>query len=469
MSFNQFWMIVRARYKLVLGALLVTVALVLIISLLLPKTYQATNTLVLNYKGTDPLTGQAPPAQVIDNFMATQVNIVKSENAAMKVVVALKLDQQPTARQQFSAATGGQGDIRNWLGKRLLRGLDVTPVRESSVLNISYTSTNPAFAASVANAFAAQYKALSVQLTVEPLQQASGFFTQQLKTLQDNLEVAQRKLSKYQQDKGIVSVDSRLDVESARLNDLSSQLVASQGLAMEAGSRQRMAQGSGAGESPDVAGNPLIQNLKISLGNDEAKFSEIAQRLDKNHPAYQAAKAEVDQLRAELNRQIHITSSSVGNNARILQQREGEVRAALGAQKTKVLTLNRARDDMSVLSKEVENAQLAYQAAAQRYSQVQLQGQSTQSDVAVLNPATVPTDPAGPKVLFYTMASGVLGIMLGLGLALLAEMLDRRVRSGNDLVHLLHVPMLGEIGWGAKSARRAGFLSGPLSRRLFSS
>jgi succinoglycan biosynthesis transport protein ExoP len=58
---------------------------------------------------------------------------------------------------------------------------------------------------------------------------------------------------------------------------------------------------------------------------------------------------------------------------------------------------------------------------------------------------------------------------LGLGLALLAEMLDRRVRSGNDLVHLLHVPMLGEIGWGAKSARRAGFLSGPLSRRLFSS
>ena len=109
--------------------------------------------------------------------------------------------------------------------------------------------------------------------------------------------------------------------------------------------------------------------------------------------------------------------------------------------------MNRARDDMSVLSKEVENAQLAYQAAAQRYSQVQLQGQSTQSDVAVLNPATVPTDPAGPKVLFYTLASGVLGIMLGLGLALLAEMLDRRVRSGNDLVHLV----TGARCWG-KSA-----------------
>lgn len=469
MSFTQFWIIVRARYKLVLGVLLVTVALVLIISLLLPKTYQATNTLVLNYRGTDPLTGQAPPGQVRDNYMATQVDIVKSENTAMKVVTALKLDQLPASKQQFYDATQGQGDIRNWLGKRLLPGLDVTPTRDSSVLKITYTSADPTLAAALANAFAAQYQALTVQLTVAPLQQASGFFNEQLKMLQANLETAQKKLSKYQQDKGIVSVDSRLDVESSRLNDLSSQLVAAQGQAMEAGSRQRMAQGSGANESPDVAGNPMIQSLKINLGNAESKLSEIAQRLEKNHPQYQAAKSEVDQLRADLNRQIHVISRSVGNNARILQQREGEVRAALGAQKNKVLTLNRARDDMAVLNKEVENAQLAYQAAAQRYSQVQLQGQSTQSDVVVLNPAVVPTEPAGPKVLFYTMASAVLGLMLGLGLALLAERLDRRVRSGSELVQLLQVPMLGEIDWGATRPRRAGFLPAPLMRRLFSS
>jgi succinoglycan biosynthesis transport protein ExoP len=387
----------------------------------------------------------------------------------MKVVAALKMDQQASAIQQFNAETGGHGDIRNWLAKRLLRNLDVTPVRNSSVLNITYTSTDPVLAATVANAFAAQYQALVVQLTVAPLQQASGFFTQQLKTLQNNLESAQRKLSQYQQNKGIVSVDSRLDVETARLNDLSNQLVTAQGQAMEAGSRQRMAQGNNANESPDVAGNPLIQSLKINLGNAESKFSEISQRLNKNHPQYQAAKAEVDQLRADLNRQIHITSSSVGNNARILQQHESEIRAALAAQKSKVLTLNRSRDDMGILNKEVENAQLAYQAAAQRYSQVQLQGQSTQSDVAILNPATVPTFPSGPKIRFYTMASLILGAMLGLGLALLVEMLDRRVRSADDLTRLLHVPVLGEIGWGIAQHQRLGLLPTPLKHRLFSS
>ena len=68
-------------------------------------------------------------------------------------------------------------------------------------------------------------------------------------------------------------------------------------------------------------------------------------------------------MRADLNRQIRTTSNSVGNNARILQQREGEIRAALAAQKSKVLALNTARDEIAVLNKEVENAQLVYQAA----------------------------------------------------------------------------------------------------------
>jgi uncharacterized protein involved in exopolysaccharide biosynthesis len=166
---------------------------------------------------------------------------------------------------------------------------------------------------------------------------------------------------------------------------------------------------------------------------------------------------------------MRITASSVSNNAKILQQREGEAKAALAAQKSRVLTLNRKRDDMAVLNKEVENAQLAYQAAAQRYSQVQLQGQSTQSEVAVLNPATVPTDPAGPKVLFYTLAAAMFGLMLGLGLALLAELLDRRVRNRDDLAALLQVPVLGEINWLGRSGRQTGFLPASFTRRLSAS
>ena len=143
MSFTQFWIILRARYKLVLLALVITVATVLTVSLLLPKTYQATTTLVLNYKGTDPLTGLALPGQMMAGFLATQVDIIDSKNVALKVVDALKLDQLAAAKRQFDEATQGQGEIRDWLAKRLLRGLDVTPARDSSVLDVTYKSTDP--------------------------------------------------------------------------------------------------------------------------------------------------------------------------------------------------------------------------------------------------------------------------------------------------------------------------------------
>ena len=468
MTFRQLWIILRARYALVLFVALTMTAAVLAVSLLLPETYKATTTLVVNYRGTDPITGAATPSQVMDNFMATQVKIVTSQEAARRVAAALGLDRDPEWVGRFEAATGGGGDIRTWIGKRLLNGLEAIPVRDSSVLDVIYEHEDPVFAAAAANAFAQQYRALGVQLTVEPLRQASSFIDAQTRARQARLEAAQKKLSAYQQQEGIVSLDSRLDVENARLNELSTQLVIAQGQAMEAGSRQRMATNN-AGASPDVADNPLIQNLKVSLGRAESKFSELSERYDRNHPQYQAAKAEVDALRADLNKEIRNTAASVGNNAQILRQRESEIRAALAAQKAKLLTLNRARDELAVLEKEVETAEQAYRTAAERHAETSLQGQSNQSEAAILSPALAPTEPAGPNVPFFTLAAAVLGTALGIGLAMLVEMLNRRVRVADDLVELLGVPMLGEIDWHRVRHRRGGFLPAPAPRRLFAS
>ena len=73
-----------------------------------------------------------------------------------------------------------------------------------------------------------------------------------------------------------------------------------------------MATGASQTESPDVAGNPLVQNLRINLGNAEGKLADMAQRLDRNHPSYIAAKAEVDKLRSDLNAAIHATLQQRG-------------------------------------------------------------------------------------------------------------------------------------------------------------
>jgi chain length determinant protein EpsF len=463
MTFSQLLTILRARYKVIVWALLVTVAATAAVSFVLPKVYKTSTTVLLNYKGTDPVSGHILPAQLVSGYMATQIDIVTSRRVALKAVDNLGLAEQPAFKQRFQKLTNGNGSIREWLADSLLKMVEVAPSRESSMIEITAKGNDPVFVAQVANAFAAAYQQLNLQIKVEPLQQAAKYFTEQVKTLRANLEEAQNKLSKYQQEHGLVSTDNHLDVESTRLNDLSSQLVQAQGQAMEASARGSQAMGSGGRDSPDVVSNMLIQNLKSSLALAEGKFAQLSKNLDVNHPQYQAAKAEVDRLRAELNNNISATNNGAANNGRILRQREAAVRAALAAQTAKVLQLNRARDELSVQVKDVESAQKAYDAANLRLTQTELEGQSNQSDVSVLNPAVTPMFPASPNVRLNIVLSILLGAMLGLALAVLAELANRRVRSSLDLINVLKAPVLGTITWG-KPARRSTFSNLFLSR-----
>jgi chain length determinant protein EpsF len=462
MNLHQFLLILNARKKIILATLLVTVALALGWSLVQPKTYKATASVLLNYKGVDPLTGMAVPSQLMPGYMATQIDIIGSKNVARRVVESLHLAQSPAVVQQFNQATEGRGDVRDWLADLLLKKLEIQPSRESSVVEISFKGADPQFAAAVANAFADEYQRITVQLKTDPMKKTSSYFNEQTKQLRDNLEAAQARLSKYQQEKGIVSLDNnRVDVELQRLNDLSQQLVAAQGAAMEATSRQHVA--AGGASSPDVANNALVQSLRVSLASAEGKLADSASRYGRNHPTYQANAAEVSKLRAELNAAMGSVSQSVGNNAVVLRQRESELRQAVADQKTKVLELNRARDELGVLLKDLDSAQRAFDAATTRLSQTRIEAQSEQSDVSILNPAVAPLDPSAPRVLLNTLVSVLIGSVLGVGLAMLLELVNRPIRSSADLKDMLGIPVLGTIDW--KAAPRHGGLRALMAPR----
>jgi len=466
MNLHQFLLIMLARKKIILATLAVTVLLTLGFSLLQQKTYKAAASVLLNYKGVDPLTGLTMPGQLLPGYMATQIDIITSKNVALRVVDALRLASSSSILAQFNASTEGRGNVRDWLAELLLKKLEILPSRESSVVEISFKGSDPQFAASVANAFADEYQRISVQLKTEPMKKASAYFNEQTKLLRDNVENAQARLSKYQQEKGIVSLDfNRADVELARLSELSQQLVAVQGQEIEANSRGRMARGAAA-DSPDVANNGLIQSLRIALATAEAKFSEMAQRLAPNHPQYRSSKAELDKMRADLGSALGAVSRSVGNNAVVQRQREAELRSALVAQKVKVLELNRARDELGVLLKDMDSAQRAFDAASQRLSQTRIEASSEQSDISILNPAVAPIEAFAPRVLLNTLVSVLLGTVLGVGLGLLIEMMNRPIRSAGDMKELLGLPVLGTVEWGHSRPRMRGLRSLMGTRRL---
>jgi len=465
MNVHQFLLILLARKKIILTTLLVTVALALGFSLIQAKTYKATASVLLNYKGVDPLTGLTMPGQLLPGYMATQIDIISSKNVALRVVDALHLANSPAVVEQFKDATEGKGSVRDWLADLLLKKLEIVPSRESSVVEISFKGADPAFAAAVANAFADEYKKITVQLKTDQAKKTASYFNEQTKQLRDNVEAAQARLSKYQQEKGIVSLDNnRVDVELARLNDLSGQLVAAQTAAMEGTARQ-----AGAGSaltSPDVANNALIQTMRANVAVAEGKFADTSQRYGRNHPQYQAARAELEKVRGELNAALGTVSRSVGANAQVLRQREAELREAVAQQKAKVLEMNRARDELGVLLKDLDSAQRAFDAASQRFSQTRIEAQSEQSDISLLNPAVAPTEPSGPRVLLNTLIAFLLGTILGVGLALLLELLNRPVRSASDVKDMLGIPVLGTVEWKSPRGRMGGIRLLMTPRRL---
>ncbi|MDY7546235.1 chain length determinant protein EpsF [Glaciimonas sp. CA11.2] len=443
MNFYQLLTILRTRYKIVLITWFLVVMVTAGVSLLLPKMYKASSTILINYKGTDPVSGEILPAQLATGYMATQMDIITSKTVALKVVANLGLANDPLLRQRLDKIASSDS-ISDLLADMLLKMVDVTPARESSVVEINVRDNDPIFAATVANGFTKAYQQVSLEIKAAPLRQAAIYFAQRIKTLRANLETAQHNLSEYQQVHGLISTDKRLDVETLRLNDLSSQLVIVQGQAMEASSRSKQAMGSGGVDSPDVIANSLVQTLKSSLALAEAKFALLSQNLAPNHPQYQAAQAEVDGLRDALSSNIKATNNGSSHNGRILRQREAEVRAALAAQRTRIFELNRFRDGLAVLVEDVDNAQHAYDAVHLRLTRSNLEGNSNQSDVSLLSVATTPMHPSSPNVQFNVVLSILMGLMLGVALAVLKELTHRGVGSGRD-TPVPNVPTLASI------------------------
>jgi uncharacterized protein involved in exopolysaccharide biosynthesis len=128
----------------------------------------------------------------------------------------------------------------------------------------------------------------------------------------------------------------------------------------------------------------------------------------------------------------------------------GTLQEAVEKQKARVLELNRQRDALSVLTRDVESARSAYDTAMQRKAHLRLESEINETAIAVLNPAVPPLRPAFPMLTLNLLVAGVLGTLLGIGAALLVEVSDRRVRLTSDLVEIGGVPVLAVL----KRARR---------------
>jgi polysaccharide biosynthesis transport protein len=439
MNLSHFLAVLRARWLsavIVFGAVVVATILYLVFA---TRVYTATASLLIDVK-PDPVSsmlyGGATPSQI-----NTQIEILRSDRVAQRVAQNLKLADLADMRAAWASAKSGL-TIQEWLTEFVEAGLDPRVSSPgSNVINISYHSADPRFAATVANAYVQAYLETSIELRVDPAKQYSGFFTDQQKEARTALEAAQNKLSAFQKEKGIIGSDDHFDLEMSRLTALTQELVAIQTARVSASTRQGAIGNSG--QLGEVLSNGTVSALKSELSDAELKLQELSSRYGDRHPQVQDARATVSELRRKLAHATSDVTGSIGIDARVGRAREAEIQAAVDAQRAKVLSLKETRDQVAVLQRDVDNAQRSYDLVYNRASQTNLESQNRQSNATVISQATVPSNPSSPKLVPVLLMGLVAALGLGLATALLLEQMDKRIRTTTDAFDFLGLPVIG--------------------------
>lgn len=447
-----FLLILRARIGLFSLAVCLTVVAAVAVTLILPKTYRATASMVVDGRESQSLS-DALNTYVSQtersSWLQTQVEIINSPKVARRVVENLKLAERPEVREAYAAEPEGDVAIEDWLAGQLKSGLEVE-TSQSSIVHVSFNSPDPADASALANGFARAYMETTLELQVEPSRQAAAWFDEQIQTLRKDLEVAQQKLTEYQREHGIVSTADGVDDEYAMLANLSDQMARSMEENVDLATREQLAfqaiQSGGALDAvPVIRDDDSVRELRADLRKGESALQALSVRYGENHPEYRKQRAENASMRAALDAEMRMVAGLASNQRQSGEQRTARIRQALASQRARVLDLKEGRDGLAVLLRNVRTAQSAYDTATERFVVNQVESRADRTGATLLTPAVTPRVPHSPNLVLNLALALMVGVMLGLGLVLVREMTDRRVHSPMELAEATGAPVLGEL------------------------
>jgi succinoglycan biosynthesis transport protein ExoP len=447
----------RARWRSAMLVWIAIVAAVAGLTLVLPPRYEASAALVVEMNGADPMRGQEVfrPAGAMSSYVATQVEVIKSEAVALAALRRLELHKDQSLRDQWRDATDGRGEFESWLAAKLLRNLAVAPSRDSNVVKVSYTSAYPDFSAAVANAIVQAYIDTTLKMRAGPARQFNTFFQERASSLRQTLDEARARLSAYEQKHGlIVSESPEPDVESTRLAGLTSQLVALQDEATDAINRQRLA-ASGENRMREVRNDPEVTELTGQLAVREGELTKLKTQFGDRHPAVVEVRQSVADLRARLSAAMKRAATTFDVPVKSNESRIAEVRKAIEEQRAVVLERRSQRNAAAALLRDVDNAQKAYDAVLQRASETALEAQNTtQPNVSVVKSPTSPAKASSVYLMINLIVAAFLAPLLGAAYALLREARDRRLRTIDDVTGFLQQPLLLTLPDGHRQTAR---------------
>jgi capsular exopolysaccharide synthesis family protein len=368
------------------------------------------------------------------------VHLVKMPFEKEAPAVAAKV---PTSELGETSAQSNR--IDDFLG-----GLAVVPVRNSRIVELRYSSTDPEFAAQAANALAKAYIEQNTEFKLNATKDAAGWLGDQLKEQRDALQASERALEDFKQRNGAVSItDSASNIVVARLSELNASLTKAKTERMnkEAQYKQLQSiQGTDAIDSfPAVLANSYIQKLKGELADLQRKQAQISERYGERHPEWAKARSEVETADAKLRIEIKKVVDSMEAEYRAAMTEEQSLQAALNSQKSEAMSLSSKGVGYSVLQREADSNKQLYQSLLQRTKETDMSSGRRATNVRVVDQAETPRSPVSPNVQREIMISFGTSLILAIAVAFGIEHFDNRIKTPQEMKALLGVPFLGMV------------------------
>jgi succinoglycan biosynthesis transport protein ExoP len=441
LSLLQIFSIVRA-YRI--PTLIIVIAISVLmggIVKLMPKTFTATSTLMVNPEGNDPLgsnnQGMATP---MFNYMSTESQLMLSPEVLLPVIDKLNLTQD----KNYSAGYSGDGStLRDWVRENLIKSLDIQlGAFGSQLIYINASAHSAQRAAQIANTLADVYLTQQRQRVSGPASERAKRYALELAELKDKVRVAQDQVTAFRQRTGVTdTTEKNNNVAQALLGMLEGKLQDAQNARRSAEVKAMSEQNANT-----AAGSTVVQNLKALLNTQQTQLAQLRTTYGAQHPKVLELDNQIHATQRNLEAELHSVSS--GNSADLMGARELEakMRAAVEEQRNKVLGVNKLQDEGTKYELELESAQSVYKRALDGYDQIMFASGGHIANISVVSAAVPPqkaTKPNKPKLL-------VMGVFVGIFVGLLAPLIyelliNRRIRCRDDFERNLNLPVLMEF------------------------
>src|SRR5579859_3456199 len=435
MSIVQFIRILFARWLVVVTCTVCTFLGGLAVSFLVAPRYEATaRVMFTNVFKADPVTGLAADVVTLGTYLDTQKELIKDFRVTDPVVARLHWLTDPNRITKFQARSGTDNrDFNHWLAQEVADRTTTKPV-SGTIFEIGFSSTSPLEAKEGAEALRQSYIDYTLSARRQDALRNAQWFATQAESARQLADQAQTAKADFERANGIVmqgdQAGSQQDVESARLSALVNQATSAPAAMLSAPVN-------------------LSSSSALHLAEIDAALAQNADKLGPNHPQMQQLRAQRALVASVVAKEAAAARAGPSNTAIVAQ-----ISHELQQQKAKVIGERDKIEQLRQLQSEVDLRREQYKKTAQRAADLTLESGIADSGLSAIGVVVTPNHPAFPNKTLIVGGSLGLGAALGLTLAILVELLNRRVRGIEDLNFGRHLNCLATIG-AARPKRKA--------------